>query len=131
MPTIFHTTPAALATPARFPADALLLDVRYQRQLPPWGRTQVAALFPTHYLFVPALGTLDCATGAPQDPRLWQPITPLIDWRRGLQAVEQAAPTTDVVVLCTCPERYQRSHRRQVAKSLAQALGFTVGGNLP
>jgi hypothetical protein len=131
MPTIYDTTTAALATPGRFPADALLLDVRYRSQWPSPSCATVAALFPDRYLFVPALGTEACASGASQDPRQWQPYAQLIDWRRGVQAVAQAAPTTDIVVLCTCLECYQRSHRRQVAQSLAQALGWDVGGTLP
>ena len=129
MPSIFHTTTQALSQRERFPADALLLDVRFRRQWP--SAAGAGSLRCSLELPVCAgAGRRPVPRGASKDPRLWQPYTPLIDWRSGQQAVQQAASTDDLVVLCTCPERYHRSHRRQVATSLARALGFTLGGDL-
>ena len=131
MPTIYDTTPAALRTPERFPRGRTAPGCALPASVAIRSRAKVAALFPERYLYLPALGTQACATGTAQDPRLWQPYTQLIDWRRGVQAVAQTAPTTDIVIMCTCIERFHRSHRRQVATSLARALGFTLAATYP
>jgi hypothetical protein len=126
MPTIYHASTRDLTDPARFPADALVVDCRYQRHTS-WPPVALGVLFPGgHYLHVPALEAQSCTNGS------FEPTAKVIDYRRGLQAVQAALqPAQPLVVLCHCPQLHSRSHRQLVARELAAALGLVDGGALP
>ena len=83
MPSIFHTSTAALTSPERFPVGGLVIDARYRTQLPPWGPPQVEALFsPGGYMFAPALGSMECSNHD------FAATVCVIDFRRGLTALQ-------------------------------------------